>query len=65
MPQSLYRYRGYLVDLQPRQGHILISVSPETPDLPILHRCLFEITAQSETEAIAEARTRVDRALSS
>jgi hypothetical protein len=65
MPQSTYRYRGYLVGLQRRQGHILVAVSPETPDLPILHRCMFEIAARSEIEAMAEARNRVDRVCAS
>jgi hypothetical protein len=63
MPQSTHRYRGYLVGLEHKNGRLLICVSPATPDLPILHRCLFETAAHSMTEALAEAKSRVDQAL--
>jgi hypothetical protein len=63
MAQSTYRYRGYIVALHRKHGFVLVSVSPTTPDLPILHRCLFEYEAQSEIEAMAEAKSRVDRVL--
>ena len=65
MPQSIYQYRGYVVGLQQRQSNIIVSVSPETPDLPILRRCLFEMAVRSEVEAIAEVKSRIDRVLSS
>ena len=57
------QYRGYLVGLERRHGLLLVSVSPATPDLPILHHCLFEASTQSEAEALSEARYRVDRVL--
>ena len=63
MQQSTYRYRGYRVGLERRRGLILVSVSPETPDLPILRRARFELAAQSDIEVMAEARNRVDRVL--
>ena len=61
MPQSIYRYREYLLGLERRNGLLLISVSPATPDLPILRRYFFETAAHSEAEALAEAKCRVDR----
>ena len=42
MPQSIYRYRGYLVGWERRNGLLLVSVSPATPDLPILPRYFFQ-----------------------
>jgi len=63
MPQVTCHYRGYLVRLVHGDGILLLSVSPETPDLPILHRCLFEARTQSEADALSEARYRVDRVL--
>jgi len=64
MPQSQSTYRGYIIGMQSRGCIWLISVSPTTPDLPILRRYSFEATAQSEIEAMAEAKGRVDRVLS-
>jgi hypothetical protein len=65
MPQPTYQYRGYIVGLHPEHGPMLVSVSPTTPDLPILRRYLFEIAAQTELEAMAEAKARVDKILAS
>jgi hypothetical protein len=65
MPQNESQYRGYIIGME-RKGSIwLINVSPTRPDLPILHRCLFERIAQSEVDAMAEAKGRVDRVLAS
>jgi hypothetical protein len=58
------RYRGYIVDLERKNGFLLVSVSPATPDLPILGRCIFEAVTQSEVEAMMDAKRRVDRVLS-
>jgi hypothetical protein len=44
---------------------MLVSVSPITPDLPILRQYLFESAAQSELEAVAEAKAHVDKVLGS
>ena len=60
---STYRYRGYLVGWERRNGLLLVSVSPATPDIPILPRYFFQTTAQSEAEALAEAKSSVDRVL--
>ena len=63
MSQVTSQYRGYLVRLVREDGMLLVSVSPATPDLPILHRCLFEIRTEFEAEALSEVRSRVDRVL--
>ena len=56
-------YRGYTIGLE-RQGSIwFITASPKTFDLPILRCYCSKATAQSETDAIAEAKYRVDRVL--
>ena len=56
-------YRGYTIGVE-RKGSIwLITASPKTADLPILHCYCSKATAQSETDAIAEAKYRVDRVL--
>jgi hypothetical protein len=65
MPQTPYQYRGYILSLERQHGSMLVSVSPATPDLPILRRYLFESAAQSEREAMAEAKARVDKILAS
>ena len=63
MPQSIHRYRGYLIGLEWKHGVLLVSVSPATPDLPILGRCI-DTSTRCEAEAMVEAKNRVDRALS-
>ena len=63
MPQVTCQYRGYIIRLERRGDLLLVSVSPATSDLPILHRCLFEARSQSEVEALSEVRYRVDRVL--
>ena len=40
-----------------------VIVSPKTPDLPILDCYCTKSRLQSETGAIAEAKSRVDKAL--
>jgi hypothetical protein len=56
-------YRGYIIGVKRKRSIWLITVSPKTPDLPILHRYSTETRAQSETDAIAQAKGRVDRQL--
>jgi hypothetical protein len=62
VPQSIHRYRGYLIGLERKHGVLLVSVSPATPDLPILGRCI-DASTRCEAEAMVEAKNRVDRAL--
>ena len=63
MLRVAYQYRGYVIGVERRHGLLLVSVSPATADLPILRRCLFEVSTQSEAEAMREAQNRVDRVL--
>jgi len=56
-------YRGYIIGVKRKRSIWLITVSPKTPDLPILHRYSTETRAQSERDAIAQAKGRVDRLL--
>jgi hypothetical protein len=63
MPHSTHRYRGYVIGLERKHGTLLVSVSPATPDLPILCRCT-ETSTRCEAEAMAEAKNRVDWVLS-
>jgi hypothetical protein len=64
MPQDRSTYRGYVIGVK-RKGRLwFVSVSPSRADLPILYHYSFEI-AESETEAMAEAKSQVDRVLAS
>ena len=56
-------YRGYTIGVECKGSIWLITASPKTADLPILHCYCSKATAQSETDAIAEAKYRVDRVL--
>lgn len=64
-PKSICRYRGYIIGVEHRNGFLLVTTSPAAPELPILHRYSLELTAQSETEAMIEAKCRIDLLLSS
>jgi len=56
-------YRGYIIGVE-CQGRIwFTTASPKTPDLPIMDCFTSKATAKSETEALAEAKSRVDRVL--
>jgi hypothetical protein len=57
-------YRGYTIGVE-RKGSIWFTIaSPKTPDLPIMDCFTSEAMAKSETEALTEAKSRVDRVLS-
>ena len=58
-----HQYRGYTIGVECKGSIWLITASPKTADLPILHCYCSKATAQSETDAIAEAKYRVDRVL--
>jgi hypothetical protein len=63
MPCHQSTYRGYIIGVE-RKGSIwLITTSPKTSDLPILRCYCSKVRAQSEADAIAEAKYRVDRLL--
>jgi hypothetical protein len=56
-------YRGYAITVEHKSGVWFITASPKTSDLPIL-RCYFsKARAQSEADAMAEAKYRVDKVL--
>jgi hypothetical protein len=56
-------YRGYTIGVEQRGSIWVITVSPKTPDLPILHWYCTKTRAKSEPDAIAEAKFQVDKAL--
>jgi hypothetical protein len=56
-------YRGYTIGVECKGSIWLITASPKTPDLPILRCYCSKATAQCETDAIAEAKYRVDMVL--
>jgi hypothetical protein len=54
-------YRGYAIGVERRGNSWVIFASPKAPDLPIL-RCYCSMAkAQTEIDAIAEAKCRVDK----
>jgi hypothetical protein len=56
-------YRGYTIGVEQKGSIWFITIYPKTPDLPILHCYCSKARLQSEADAIAEAKSRVDRAL--
>jgi hypothetical protein len=57
-------YRGYTIGVQQQEGSIwCVTVSPKTPDLPILNCYCTKARLQSEADAIGEAKSRVDKVL--
>jgi len=63
-PQREAEYRGYKIKMERRDLCWSVRVSPTRPDLPIIARYSFRTITQSERAAIAQAKQRVDRALS-
>ena len=61
-PQS-DTYRGYAIGVERRSNIWIIFASPKTPDLPILACYCSQATAQTEIDALAEAKCRVDKVL--
>ena len=55
-------YRGYTIGLEQKASVWFITVSPRTPDLPILLRYCTKVI-KSEADAITEAKSRVDKVL--
>jgi len=58
-------YRGYTIGLEQTGSVWFITVSPKTPDLPILRCYCTKAILKSEADAIAEAKSRVDSVLAS
>jgi hypothetical protein len=59
------RYRGYDILMQRRDLCWMVTMKPTRPELPVSQRYSFRTATQSEREALAEARRRVDHALES
>jgi hypothetical protein len=56
-------YRGYTIGLEQKASVWFITVSPRTPDLPILRRYCTKVILKSEADAITEAKSQVDKVL--
>ena len=57
-------YRGYQIEMVKATGHWTVSIHPTRPDLPILRQNCFRPLSIPETEALAQAKRWIDRALS-
>jgi hypothetical protein len=60
MPASRTTYRGYRVDVFGEGKAWHFAAKPITPDLPILSHNAFATNAESEVQALANARLRID-----
>jgi hypothetical protein len=56
-------YRGYNIDGKAQGRGWSVNVHPNTPDLPILRRAAFRVFHPAWTEALVEARARIDAML--
>jgi len=54
-------YYGYRIRAELRGTDWLVNVEPTQPDLPILSQRLFLVRNTSRSEAVNEARRRIDR----
>ena len=59
------RYRGYDILMWRRDLCWMVSMKPSCPGIPIFKRPSFKTATQSEREALAQAKQRVDQALAS
>jgi hypothetical protein len=57
------RYRGYDILMQRRDLCWMVTMKPSRPELPEFQRYSFQTATQSEREALAQAKRRVDHAL--
>ena len=60
MRASRTTYRGYSVDIFGKGRRWHFAAKPITPDLPILSHNAFASDAESEVQALANARLRID-----
>jgi hypothetical protein len=63
MSQRAENYRGYNIDGNTQGRGWSVEVHPVTPDLPILRRGVFRVIHPAWTEALIEARARIDAIL--
>ena len=63
MTQRAEHYRGYDIDGNVQGRGWSVEVHPNTPDLPILRRAVFRVMHPAWTEALVQARARIDAML--
>jgi hypothetical protein len=63
-PQRQARY-CYDILMQRRDLCWMVTMKPSRPELPVFQRYSFQTATQSEREALAQAKRRVDHALAS
>ena len=63
MFQRAEHYRGYSIDGKTQSRGWSVEVHPDTPDLPILRGAAFRVIHPAWTEALVEARARIDAML--
>jgi hypothetical protein len=61
--QRQARYRGYDILMQRRDLCWMVTIKPSQPQLPVFQWYSFQTATQSEREALAQAKRRVDHAL--
>jgi hypothetical protein len=61
--QRQARYRGYDILMQRRDLYGMVTMKPGRPELPVFQRYSFQTATQSEREALAQAKRRVDHVL--
>jgi hypothetical protein len=61
--QRQSRYRGYDIKMERRDLCWMVTMRPSEPELPMFQRYSFQTATQSEREALAQAKRRVDHAL--
>jgi hypothetical protein len=61
--QRAEHYRGYNIDGNTHGRGWSVEVHPGTPDLPILRQAVFRVIHPAWTEALIEARARIDAIL--
>ena len=63
MSQRAEHYRGYDIAGNTQGRGWSVEVHPVAPDLPILRRAVFLVIHPAWTEALIEARARIDALL--
>ena len=57
------RYRGYDILMQRLDLCWMVTIKPSRSELPVFKRYAFQTATQSEREALALAKRRIDQAL--
>jgi len=63
MDEVQLNYRGYLIRIEQGWSGRFLTISPKSPELPILGRNSRFLFGTSTDEAIEEAQERIDRLL--